>query len=352
MRNEYTENLQSYNVTDGVSNTFNLPVIKEECKEILLKELPSETSTDVVTDAMLLAACGWKLNLTPKDKSTVGFLFEKSETPKKFASETFRLSCKYCNRHLPFKQYCVKAHNQIIPDDYSSLRALSKLRISERPVPTISPFSIDSSPPSFASNDSYSSFSFWDPDEASFTRKRKLSDDSAENFGKNKRIKKINQDGKITVENQPTKLQISTDLRTSSSNPRKRQRSDDDSEFDENENYLQLGVPKRRRKDSPNLSKVLQLSIIETNSTTVRSGEKRRLAEGDLSPRLTNKRRRTNSGTQCYPKALDPIREHRVNCPFQQHFYYPTGSGEVPGWIHSIRCMQLDPCILRAMISD
>jgi len=325
MEEACTTNLRSFNITDGVTNTYKLPVIVQECREQILKEFPEERATEV-TDAMLLSACGWRLYDSRRQSPIQPLNYNNSinnscqNNNYIFNSDHFRLHCVYCNRSLPLKQYRLRSHNTIIPDT-PSLR-IHDLRISKEP--DISPFSIDNSPPTFQDlKISGGSFHIWDPNyDYDYTRKRKLSPNNSD----------------VEFEDSTTPATKKTCLRTNSVsitkplNERKRSRNENEDQSTK--------IPLKKRKIKSNNSGL----------DTSKYNKKRKME--DVSSNFKSKRLRTNSGGRCFSKAFDPILEHRPSCPYLNQFYYSTGSGEVQGWIHSIRCMQLDPTILRAVIQE
>eukprot|EP00494_Astrolonche_serrata_P029869 UN30136 len=393
MEKVYLNNLRSYNVTNGVSNTFNLPVLTQEFREKFLKELPDE-NIEEVTDAMLLAASGWRLkdtrqqqqqrqqrqtflnnytnensticnnsnnrntnnafSLVPNNKTNNSICLYNNNSDNRslssqenqskvvnkfiFSSEHFRLHCKFCNRNLPLKQYRLKSHNTIIPDT-PSLR-IHELRISNAPI--LSPFSIDHSPPTFHSElENTGSFSFWEPGCDNFSRKRKYSlektTDSTDMDIPNAKRTCFGQNFAVPVPKKKAAPSFSR-IEEHRPSPKRKRVRDDDIEIEDSSPESDC---KKRKVEIETSTKI----SFEQEAKMCR----KRSVESNFETPMC-KRLRTNTGGRSFSKAFDPIREHRIGCPYSSHYFYPTGSGEVPGWIHSTRCMQLDPTILRARI--
>lgn len=266
-------------------NSLRLPVLNEETRETLLNEVPNKEQQEM-TDAMLLAACGWQL------RDTRG-----SGPSPNFRTDKFCLVCECCDRRLPLKNYIIQNHPGIIPTQKVSC-SLSNLSLSKKP--KISQFSIDRPPPKFGSGWTKNANVLWEP--ASSPRKRKLEVESA-------------------------------------ARPLKKSRLENGVEEKMQENVC----GKRHREES-------RSSPPEKKPDVQQSGKKRHISEHPHD--RTHKRLRMSNGTHKHSvsRTMDPLKEHRPGCKYLKHFYYSTGSGEVPGWIHSIRCVPQSKLILKLLL--
>jgi len=160
---EFIQNLKTFNVTDGRNNFF-IPSISEETEATLIAEIPEQKQA-IVTDAMLLAACGWQL----RDRRPNGGLA---------ASEHLRVACSCCEKSFALTSLRIETTCEIIPDKTSMLKEKPKKG-------TRSPFSIDSPAPGFGKlAKTFSRVSFWKDGISKESKKRRLDDD-------NRSVKKI-----------------------------------------------------------------------------------------------------------------------------------------------------------------
>lgn len=284
----FIQNLKTFNTTDGKNNFFT-PTISEETRATLIAELP-ESKQSLVTDAMLLAACGWQL----RDRRRHGGLA---------SSEHLRISCSCCERTFPLTSLRLQT-NPIIPSKTSALDEMPKGNHRD-------PFSIDNTAPTFGQAKIFSRVSFWEEGETeSLSKKRKIEDDLIS--AKKPKIDVVHTD------REESNTQISTP-------GRKRSRED------QNENQL-----KKRKLD-------VQESIV-----------KKREAKTSIENDRSKRRKTASGFKITSPRSFDPLQSHRPSCPFVALHSYSTGNGETPGFVHCLRSIKdiLTPALLQSLINS